>query len=86
LSNLKDESNPELKAKLITEDMTPWDIVTAAPRELANDHKKKEMENSLKENLDARRTDWARVEALKSGPKVGFFTCKGCTSKNTSFY
>jgi hypothetical protein len=52
---------------------------------LASDDKKKEREESQKQNLDARRTDWIKEEAQKSGKNIGFFTCRKCKSKNTNY-
>lgn len=84
--NLKDVKNPKLRDRIINGDLTPWDIVTAGPKELASEEKKEESKKHLKENLDARRTDWQREQAQKSGKNIGFFTCKKCQSKNTTYY
>jgi transcription elongation factor S-II len=65
--------------------LTPWDLVTMDAKELASEAKKLEREETQKDNLNARRSDWAQEAAQKSG-KVGFFTCKKCFSKNTNFY
>ena len=84
--NLRDSKNPKLKVRIVESDITPWDIVTMDPKDLASEVKKLEREETQKANLDARRSDWAQEEAQKGGKKTGFFTCRKCQSKNTNFY
>ena len=84
--NLKDPKNPRLKVRMVECDITPWDLITMDPKDLASEVKKQEREETQKANLDARRTDWDQEKAQQSGKNRGFFTCKKCGGKNTNFY
>ena len=58
LFNLRDPKNPELKKKVLFEEYSPESFVTLSPKDLASKDLKDERQKLLKENLDARRTDW----------------------------
>lgn len=58
--NLKDPKNPKLKGRVFNGDLTPADLVTSDPKQLASDEKKIEMEKTMKSNLEERRSDWAK--------------------------
>ena len=62
------------------------DFVNMTPKDLASEAKKKAIEQSQKANIDSKRTDWAMEEARKNKNNVGFFTCKKCQSKNTTYF
>ena len=53
--------------------------------QLASEAKQGERTQTLKQNLEARRTDWQQEQDRKSD-KEGFFTCFKCGSKKTSFF
>lgn len=40
--NLKDPKNPNLKVRIVESDLTPWDLVTMEPKDLASESKKTE--------------------------------------------
>lgn len=84
--NLKDVKNPKLKVRVLDGFITPLDIVTMDPKNLASEVKKQEREEVQKANLDSRRTDWDQEQAQKGGANQGFFTCKKCGGKRTNFY
>ena len=83
--NLKDKKNVWLKKALFTKSLDPDKAVRLEAKELASEAKKEERESTLKNELQARRTDWAQEQA-KNSNKEGFFTCNKCGSKKTSFY
>ena len=83
LFNLK--KNQSLCAKILSSELNPSEVVSMSPADLASDQKKVEREQTQKENLAARRTDWA-TEQAKNSDKEGFFTCFKCGSKKTNFY
>ena len=56
--NLKDPKNPNLRLRILEADLTPWDLVTMEPKELASSDIKEKREQQLKANLDERRSDW----------------------------
>ena len=85
LFNLRDTKNPKLRVNILKGLLTPWDLVTSESKEIASESKRMEREETQKENLEARRTDWNLENAAKSGNK-GFFTCKKCHSKNTTYF
>mmetsp|Transcript_41188 Transcript_41188/g.39694 ORF Transcript_41188/g.39694 Transcript_41188/m.39694 type:complete len:215 (+) Transcript_41188:254-898(+) len=84
--NLRDPKNPQLKKKVLEEEYQVLQFVTLSPKELANELKKQERDESIKQNLDARRSDWVKEQLQKDSSNKGFFTCKKCGSKNTSYY
>ena len=56
--NMKDPKNPKLKVRILESDLTPLEVVTMDAKDMASDKMKKEREETQKQNLDARRTDW----------------------------
>lgn len=72
--------------RLLQGHLTPWDIVTLDPKDLASESKKQEREETQMANLQARRTDWFLEQAQKSATNQGFFTCRKCGSKNTTYF
>ena len=44
--NLKDAKNPRLRIRLLYGTLTPWDIVTMDPKDLASESKKQEREEA----------------------------------------
>lgn len=83
---MKDSRNPKLKMRIIEEDLTAWDLITANPKELASEKQKEEREKILEANLQERRSDWLMELQQKSAKGTGFFTCRKCRSKNTTYY
>ncbi len=81
--NLKDTRNPDLKRNLMNGVITAWDLVTMSVKDLASDAVKKQREKTTEINMAARRTDWM-IENAKA--TIGFFTCKKCKSKNTTYF
>jgi DNA-directed RNA polymerase subunit M/transcription elongation factor TFIIS len=63
--------------------ITAWDLVTMSVKDLASDAVKKQREKTTEINMAARRTDWM-IENAKA--TIGFFTCKKCKSKNTTYF
>ena len=61
-------------------------MVTLEPKDLASEKMKLEREEAQKANLQERRTDWMFEELAKSTSNRGFFTCKKCKCKNTTYY
>ncbi len=49
--NLKDPKNPKLKIDILKEDITPWDLVTLGPKELASESLKNMRQKTQDENL-----------------------------------
>jgi len=60
--NLRDPKNPQLKKKVLEEEYQVLQFVTLSPKELANELKKQERDESIKQNLDARRSDWVKEQ------------------------
>jgi len=54
---------PNLKVRALMSDISPLDLVTLGPKDLASEMKKQERVASEKQNLDSRRSDWNREEA-----------------------
>lgn len=84
--NLKDPKNPKLRMRLMDKDLLPFNLVNSDPKEIASDTLIYERKKLAEANLESRRTDWAQEQMLNSGKNVGFFTCKKCGSKNTTYY
>ena len=43
---------------IIEENLTPWDLITMEPKELASDSLKEQREKFMQANLAERRSDW----------------------------
>ena len=74
-----------LKESLFTGRLEAQKAVNLEPKELASESMKAQREQTIKNDLQARRTDWAQEQARNSNVE-GFFTCGKCHSKKTSFY
>lgn len=85
LFNLKDRKNPFLRLRVLEGQMVPDFLATADSKDLASDQKKLEREEAQKQHMQARRSDFL-FEELKKKCTGGFFTCKKCKSKKTSYY
>ena len=86
LYNMRDQKNPTLKVRALMSDISPMDLVTLGPKDLASELKKQERVESEKQNLDSRRSDWNREEAQKNSKNQGFFSCRKCGKRNTTYY
>lgn len=84
--NLKDPQNMELRMKLISGDIQPSALVKMSAQEMASSEKKKERQMTIEASLAANRTDWMLERAKTSGKGMGFFTCKKCGSKKTTYF
>ena len=83
---MKDQKNPKLKLRIIEQDLTAWDLITSDPKELASDQKKEERQKIIENNLAERRSDW-NLELMRQNAKgKGFFTCRKCKGRNTTYY
>jgi len=58
LFNLKDPANPQLRQKIVKGELTADKVVMMEPSQLASEAKQDERHQHLKQNLEARRTDW----------------------------
>ena len=87
--NFSDDKNPHLRLDTISDKFTSEFLVTCDPKDLASKEIKQLREKMLKEGLDAARTDFQseqlKKKALESGAE-GFFTCKKCKSKKTTYF
>ncbi|CDW76467.1 transcription elongation factor a 1 [Stylonychia lemnae] len=83
--NLKDSRNPELRVSLMQGILNPTQLVTMDPKEMASSQLKEQRDKIIKDNLNSRRTDWHLENAAAKG-NVGFFTCRKCKSKNTTYF
>lgn len=82
---MNDPKNPKLKERLLKQEISPHDLLTKDPRELASDSLKKQREETLLRNLQMRRNDWDNeVTSSQSGFK-GLFKCEECGSMRTGF-
>ena len=72
-----------MRRKITQGEITPEDLMKYDSRELASDAVKSKREATQNANLNARRSDW-HIEHAKAG--TGFFTCKKCGSKNTTYF
>eukprot|EP00347_Sterkiella_histriomuscorum_P019547 403341216 len=83
--NLKDPKNPDLRMSLIEGVIEPNQLVRLDSKSLASKALQDERNKTQQANLNARRSDWFIENAAKKGNK-GFFTCKKCHSKNTTYF
>jgi transcription elongation factor S-II len=83
---MRDPKNSTLKVRVLMSIVTPINLVTLGPKELASELKKQERIESEKANLDSRRSDWAKEEAQKNSKNQGFFSCRKCHNRNTTYY
>lgn len=75
--------NEELRRKVVSREITPEDLVTMKPGEMATAEKQKQMEQASQHALDSRRSDWNLVH---NKPKVGMYRCGKCNSNETTYY
>lgn len=83
--NLKDPKNPDLRMSLIEAVIDPAQLVKLESKQLASKALQDERSKVQQANLSARRSDWFLENAAAKGNK-GFFTCKKCHSKNTTYF
>lgn len=75
----------ENKTKLMDGDITAQQIVAWGPTDFLNELEKLKREEAEKQVAAQRRGDWARAEMSKKAVD-GFFECRKCKLKKTSFY
>lgn len=83
--NLKDPRNYELREKIMCGILSPNQVVVMDPKELACQELRDKRDKITQDNLNSRRTDWLIENAASKG-NVGFFTCRKCKSKNTTYF
>ncbi len=74
-----------LREKVILGEISPETLVKCDAKELANEGLKQQRQKTQDDNLNARRSDWLFENVQTKGNK-GFFTCKKCHSKNTTYF
>lgn len=84
--NMKDPQNEELKMKLVQGEILPAQLVKLSAQEMASSEKKKERELNREASLAANRTDWMIERAMQSNKGIGFFKCRKCHSKKTTYF
>lgn len=55
-------------------------------KELASDKKKADREKLAKDAIAAKRTDWALERQRQTATGKGFFTCRKCHGRNTTYF
>ena len=84
--NLRDPKNSTLKEKVRSMEIPPHDLAVLDTKELASAIVKTQRDVIQKQNMQARRTDYQMELMQKSTAGKGFFTCKKCHSKNTTYF
>lgn len=84
--NLKDPKNPDLRETVRAMTMSPQVLAVMDTKELASSIVKKHRTEIQNQNMQARRTDYLLEQMQKSTAGKGFFTCKKCHSKNTTYF
>ena len=79
-------SQPSYKGMLISGDITPKEMVLKKKEDFISDELKKKRSDAADAKMQANRTDWAREQDKQGVIPDGFFTCKRCKSKKTTFY
>lgn len=78
--NLRNKKNPELRARLLTGQISPANFIKMTPNEMAPESLKKEIEKLHKQNLfDAQGATEKRAVTDR-------FTCGKCKHKKVSYY
>ena len=85
LFNLKDAKNPQLRQRILEQELTPAYLAKCDIKDLASEAILKERNKTQEDNLNARRSDWLFENVAAKGNK-GFFTCRKCQSKNTTYF
>ena len=76
--------NPELKIRVLNQELTAQELVTAPPSILASPEVISKREESLLRSLSMKRTDWEKQQTIDKGAFSGLFTCE-CGSERTGF-
>ena len=84
--NLKDPKNPKLRTRILNGFMTPVEVVTADAKQLASDEQQKKIEQMLADKMAERRTDYQLEILQKNANNNGFFACRKCKKRNTTYY
>ena len=79
-------SLPNYRTQLLNGDIKPADLVKMNKEDFISADKKKKLAEAAEAKMQAQRTDYHRAEAKKGVIPDGFFTCKRCKSKKTTFY
>lgn len=56
--NLSDTKNPELRFKILNQELRPLEVISTDVKRLASDMIKEKRETSLNNSLSMRRSDW----------------------------
>ena len=74
------------KKRLIDGQITAKELVSMKKEDFKSEEEKRKKEEAAAAKMQANRTDWAREQDKAGGIADGFFTCKRCKSKKTTFY
>ena len=87
LFNLSDPKNPDLKQRILDQELTARQVLTTDIRKLASKEMLKEREESDRRSLSGCRNDWEVERTLQASGKnfIGLFTCEQCGSKTTGY-
>lgn len=78
--NLKDKSNPQLRIRVVTGEISPDRLYKMSPQEMASEELKEEMKKMAEQNLfNARGATEVRAVTDR-------FTCGKCKQKRVSYY
>ncbi|SIO73225.1 transcription elongation factor S-II [Babesia microti strain RI] len=83
--NLQDNNNTQLNYNLHVGEITPQQLATMAPQDMASEKLKRKREMVLKESMLACQSDWAVKNILLSSKTPGQFTCFKCKQSKTVY-
>ena len=79
-------SLPTYRTQLLSGELKAAELVRMNKEDFISADKKKKLAEAAEAKMQAQRTDYHRAEAKKGVIPDGFFTCKRCKSKKTTFY
>jgi len=84
LFNLSNAKNPELRIRILNQELQAEQVVAANPAVLASQEMINQREESLQRSLSMKRNDWDTQQTIDKGAFSGLFVCE-CGSERTGF-
>src|SRR5690349_17321330 len=81
ISNSK--NNNELKERILTQEITPKDLVTMEVKDMASSELQNKRKKAEEEGFKSRRSDWNNIHAKQT---IGLYNCEECKGDRTSSF